>query len=988
MTTITPAFNDTIVSVFDISMVTADMICLEVRDSKALKGNIVDYAGVSQGAYGDYVSKLNPVSGATEFGIVIGRNHDHIRFSDQQPLHALSRTPTDLASNYSGSSLGGRTVTNVYRISKPVDSIQQYGVGGSQILGVCMHHWIYLKLSGALSAGAGYTISNSGSPFPTITFDYSDRTTHCAAIRATQVGHRASDGEKLAYLSHWVPGFGTEGRIDYSAITSFEVIDASNATVFTSSAITRRITATDAETNLQFNTNDFYMPSTTIATKKITGWVGGTSTATLSAHGYVTGQVKMFRGMFDANLEGRPLKIGTTTANTFVIMEMDGVTRVATSNGFADLFATGFNNLVYDTFLGNRACTNVYQLDYSLWTSGVAGTYRIRVPGIGVSYPFLVGDDVHYKAAKVSVQGYYNQFLGIALDPAIGGVTRPLSYKDGVGGTQIFLSKLPAIASVETHNNDAINVTPDHGASAPFITTTRMTGWWIAWEDAGDWDEQLIVHAPSLWSLLEYGHEVLPTAVKNHHTFGFPRMTTLLDPTTYAGTDNLSEAVHMVVAYMDNYRRFQDPSGWVVSAVQYDDAGYGGGGNNRIPSFLSTTQPICLAGDHVSNYYYAMVAGKLGQIFRDAGFTTLGNLWVASAELAWDWAESINNDFLAHGTAGTVFNAYFGPSGLNLQANMGWSSATYTSAMQNCAIMIRADNADHVGIRGDASGMLYRATNNFAKYGQWLFNAFAMTTYVGMVEYVRATDLLTRPAVGGIRSGVDQIAYYVGTDTNGQGYDHAATSLFASAFAEGGQISSYKFGEVGVFFSAIGPDYMIRAFNAPQTTRNATNKFLRLIHSMTDYQQGSNQEGMCTTSGLGFFCTPNALHRDREAMGIPGKDWPGITTYTWWFSNQGGIGFFVFANGSDFNFTVNCPPVGVTNDPRLIEPYYRAYPAMQSHWATTFNIYNTEFTTETDIIPMYLANLWRWSWDGNLVGNGGGGSPPPGIQVHFRHKRV
>ena len=45
------------------------------------------------------------------------------------------------------------------------------------------------------------------------------------------------------------------------------------------------------------------------------------------------------------------------------------------------------------------------------------GTYRVLVPGLGVSYPFAVRDDVYNQVCGVLARGIYHQRCGTALSP-------------------------------------------------------------------------------------------------------------------------------------------------------------------------------------------------------------------------------------------------------------------------------------------------------------------------------------------------------------------------------------------------------------------------------------------------------------------------------------------------------------------------------------------------------------------------------------------
>jgi glycosyl hydrolase family 9/cellulase-like Ig domain-containing protein/PKD domain-containing protein len=58
----------------------------------------------------------------------------------------------------------------------------------------------------------------------------------------------------------------------------------------------------------------------------------------------------------------------------------------------------------------------VYELDFSAFKT--PGTYRLRVPGVGLSYPFEIGPGALNPAFANLMRGHYHQRCGMAIDPA------------------------------------------------------------------------------------------------------------------------------------------------------------------------------------------------------------------------------------------------------------------------------------------------------------------------------------------------------------------------------------------------------------------------------------------------------------------------------------------------------------------------------------------------------------------------------------------
>lgn len=62
-----------------------------------------------------------------------------------------------------------------------------------------------------------------------------------------------------------------------------------------------------------------------------------------------------------------------------------------------------------------------------------AGKYRIKVPGVGDSYPFVIGSDIYTQVFNLAMRSYYLQRCGIALNDKETGLAHPKCHKnDGV----------------------------------------------------------------------------------------------------------------------------------------------------------------------------------------------------------------------------------------------------------------------------------------------------------------------------------------------------------------------------------------------------------------------------------------------------------------------------------------------------------------------------------------------------------------------------
>ncbi|MCB9497216.1 MAG: glycoside hydrolase family 9 protein [Fibrobacteria bacterium] len=107
------------------------------------------------------------------------------------------------------------------------------------------------------------------------------------------------------------------------------------------------------------------------------------------------------------------------------------------------------------------------------------GTYRVQVPGNGVSYPFEISPEVYTPATKAAIKSYYYQRASIAL-------------------TAEFAGKWARAAG---HPDNQVLV---HGSAA---TPERPRGFVLSspkgWYDAGDYNKYVVNSGISTWTLLD-----------------------------------------------------------------------------------------------------------------------------------------------------------------------------------------------------------------------------------------------------------------------------------------------------------------------------------------------------------------------------------------------------------------------------------------------------------------------------------------------------
>ncbi len=931
------------VRVHEITMAAPDIVRVEVRDGEVVKGPLVGPLPVADpGSHNTFLSRRNPHSGQMERAQLVGPEKRHLKFMDRAPTQYLNRQAADDAGGYA--SIGGRNVVAVYRKSEPYDYGQAISSGGGLANVVSMRHFLYLKLDSRLEPGDHAIAFPPETRVTRAPFVFDDKKTRASSIRATQVGHRSGDIRKYAYLSQWIPGWPHEGAVEFLdtyGVKDFHVIDARGAVVF-AGEIVKRIGPTEVEENTGFPDNIRYASLNTPPRVITAISRGNPAVITSASHGFVNGDVIILRGIGGiGQLEGRAFKVAEATRDTFALQteKGDAVNTLTLPAFQPKTYLPGYNALAYFSYKANRAATYVYGLDYSAWRPQTPGDYRLHIPGLGVSDPFRVDEAVWYRVARNAAAGEYHHRHGIALDGRFG-YTRGVSFRDGVNGTKIYWSRLPAIFSSEW-TRTSLNVHSAQGADrAKWLTDKRATGWYGATMDAGDWDESIDAHVPVYYALLDLGYEKLPSAVRNIN-LGLPKSTEVLDAALYAGTDFLPDAVHQAIWYLDAYRRLQREDGAVGAGLGFD---HGGAGAPWEPSSLSRSQAFIYAPDPASNFIYALGAAKLAVVLKEAGFGALASVWTATAEAAWNWAEKLYQSGLADGA---VRDAYF-LGELNVQASAGWTDAQYRTVMAEVQKLM-------IPRRLAAAGALFRLTERdgyraiiegYIKGGYGLYGLPG----TGLWEYVyspRADPTLKRrvlTAAGGFQQAqFNSITPYMKGRIGYKNLQTKGSRYISNGWPVGNVLTAY--------------------------IRTGAPDLIGMMQDGQAYTLGANQYGASYTNGLGARTfARTTLHVDARSLGL--REAPnGITHYGW---DQPGIQLriFNFSSDSPLNFTVELPTGKFEADhgtKRIYEPYRLAIPFAEHTVANPFVIFHMEYTFHQTIIPQQIMAMWLHAWDGNTA---------------------
>lgn len=596
----------------EITIATPNMISVEVRDPQFIQGGIVELSVPVNQPIGTWIRHDG------HWGMVVGPDQRHVRLADRSPATLLDRSVVDRAEDYL---IDGRTgIAAVYRKSLPYDSgLLRSASGGTQMT-TAMKHQIYLQLDQALEPGA-HTIEWPDNLLPATTFVYETSKTRALAIRASQVGHGIEDSSKKAYLALWIPGGPDNGAVDFMdyGLNRFSVLDEKGTPVYASDILLKSLP------NQEEPWNGLRSPLVGYAavggpTVSVTGiTVAGAASITVPGHNFQKDDyIVLQRLSGDKDAAAIFATVGETSLETVQLLDIQG-TLPATVE---------FGARAGPAIRANRSGTYVFELDYSDWLPEAAGTYQIRVDGLGVSDAFPVTADHWNSLGKIAVGGLYNHRSGVPLDGRFG-YKRPAAFVPGKN-LQIAKSALPL--SFSSQGTLGL-VQIEEAASPPWYDgKSADMDLWGGYMDAGDWDRH-IVHLRVSRLFLDLA-DILPKESLNL-PLGIPKSSEVLDRGLYAGTDDLPDILHEAIWNIDFYRRLQEPDGAVRGGIE--SAGHPVPGS---VSYLEGLDVFAYSPDISSTYSYAALAAGLSRVLSTYNHQDLASTYLKSARDAWAAAET------------------------------------------------------------------------------------------------------------------------------------------------------------------------------------------------------------------------------------------------------------------------------------------------------------------------------------------------------------
>jgi endoglucanase len=284
--------------------------------------------------------------------------------------------------------------------------------------------------------------------------------------------------------------------------------------------------------------------------------------------------------------------------------------------------------------------TNVYEMDLSKLKLK-EGTYKIKINGLGCSLPFIINKQVWEKAFITSMKGLYHSRSGIELDGRYG-YKSPRSFHPDE--TKIYQSSL----TLQSSRNGLGSISAANGAKMITGKGPDVWGGYLNSDDRG----REIHHLMITWNLLNL-YEAFPKYF-NSFKQTLPDCDKTLPGLIYEKV-KLPDLLNEALFNLDFFRRLQNENGSVKGGTAIS-----GNPSFLAPGWLEGRKLFVYAEDPWSSFIYAATAAKAALIFRSHNIA-ISELFSASAERAWNWAEKeMNNEKYGNGQlTGRMKNGIF-----------------------------------------------------------------------------------------------------------------------------------------------------------------------------------------------------------------------------------------------------------------------------------------------------------------------------------------
>lgn len=281
----------------------------------------------------------------------------------------------------------------------------------------------------------------------------------------------------------------------------------------------------------------------------------------------------------------------------------------------------------------------MWECDFSAFRE--VGEYKLSVPGVGASFPFVIGCDALRPAYQAAARSLYHVRSGIAKEEPYTEFTRPADHNPAV--TPGFADRLIYTDFSICEADSPENSNQDSWEAGARGNLTTTFGWY---HDAGDWDAYG-THA-----------KVPPQLLLTYQLFSENfRDGDLNIPESGNGIPDLFDEAMWLPRFYQRLRAEIQDKGWGTGGVAGarvfgdfwgEDNGPGGIGRG---SWQDTDRDWYVSGeDPVHTYAYAGMAAHIASLLADLGVDDPEGVdWQAEALSAYAWAEArYNPNFGCH----------------------------------------------------------------------------------------------------------------------------------------------------------------------------------------------------------------------------------------------------------------------------------------------------------------------------------------------------
>lgn len=823
-------------------------------------------------------------------------------------------TPSRLGSAWSTATqygVGPLTVTNVHRVSEPIDGWESKPVIGDWGRLVCWRHNLYLSLSSPMTQGATYPVTlppSLGVTAGNIKFD-----DFHSVNSAIHVGPRMRPNAsiKTAYLSKWVHGLNANnGSVPFGPLISsnlFQIITDGGAVEYTGTISAPKPWNEGAPSYPVQNTQKG------ISNSGATPWnIANMVPVALQSYDYgaatwvpkngwqitCTGTTPLVENQTVAigelpgcragaenprsdlqcyyhirNVNNSNPNARTCTLHFYAFANVaESLNGIPVGSDNATPYAGG--GKMWPCVDNNPAGVDVWQMDFSGWTPTRNGIYRVRIPGLGTSLPFLCDQAAAFDFTKAYLGAEFLQRHGQDFSGNAFGVQKSRSPR--VEKT-IHKSKMPAVLSSECfaglfirsmglpearHNLGTVVGSWYEGVYTPPPGTQMAT-----YADAGDPDlfPGMYHHEASNGHFLTWLQS--PSATRNAK-FGLPTMEATFG-SAWAGTDALGDLLVAGLYQVIGLRYLKNPTTKLVAGgIQQT------GTSLWSPWAQNPSDWYVYDYEHLATFNSAQVKFLAAKCLKDAatqfGGAAAMTLNARAVELDIEAAEEYNaaNEIFINLTAARArYDAAFAIAGYSqLQKDAFFSTSNASSYVGLCK---------DAKVAAAASGYLSTGTVSYRTDFDAIYNSGTVNFSNGAAFVTaRVCYALSSSPTPSIKTEIDSTtktliegSWAPSVENTGATGEHYRTPRYSGL---GDNFGDASFGADAAYFNILCIYYCEHINKS---------RGLKLIEAKFAYQHGGNQANQSYATGIGHNPFVGVLHVDLHANGMDPLKYRGIGVY-------------------------------------------------------------------------------------------------------------